>query len=786
VAFGPVKGDPNLWFYDEVDIGPYLKQDRNVLYVTVLRFFYATKFATSFPRSSMGGLRVVPSDPSSPFAHAIRSSQSWEALVDERRTFRIDEPEDDFLHVYEQTIPPKSNKPKWTAARTLEFQTSTGNCTPWRLSPRLIPPLKLEKLYGSAIHNARSDIGVSEFETILLGKRKTSDSCEEIIFPAHTKHIVDIEMPHHTTGFIRLDFVRPTAPGGALRLQYAESYEETPILVPYLRRKHDRCDTRKEIYGPEDIYEFGGQQASKWDSLDPEVDQLEEESFVPFHFRSFRFLRLHIHTGPTVLTLKRFEVTSALYPLKVTAQFRASPDKLATQLWDTSIRTLNNCMHDCYEDCPFYEQLQYAMDTRSSALFTYYVSSDDRLAKQAIIQIHSSFEAHMGLTASRAPSHNRQYIPHFSLFWILMLHDHFKFFGESEFILKFMPVADAILNYFHCHIDKNLGLVFSDEQEGIWNFVDWAEEWRPYGIPPAVTKTGVSTYTNHLYAYALKTSAQLLWALGRTGLADEYLGRARLVVQSINEYCFDGEYYTDGLASNADKATDYSQHNQVWAVMSGAATGERSQRILRKCLSGESTNDFTQASISMSFYTLRALSEAGAGIYEEHYHRFWEPWKKQLSLGLTTWEEDTVSHRSDCHAWGSVPLHEFMAEVVGLRPEEPGWASISFEPRLELYSEVQATVPLRWRAGKADLLAHISWKPVSSISTLVHIEFDVPKSETLPVYIKLPYQRIHRVDTMSKLEYIVSKDAGANCSHGGKHTDLPLSRKCFPAESLEI
>ncbi|KAM0272890.1 hypothetical protein ACHAQH_008518 [Verticillium albo-atrum] len=632
---------------------------------------------------------------------------------------------------------------------------STGNSTPWHLSGRMIPPATGRQVHFRAIHNIHSSLSKTCWEQLLVPVNESAqnDRKQGLRLPAESLHKVDLEAPEHLTAFIQLRFKRPSTPGSKVIITYAESYEDLPPLVPYLRSKQHRQDSTKSLYGPRDIYDLQGPLVG--DTPQYHDNAIEEEIVVPFHWRTFRFIHLEIQVASEDLVLLGLNVKTTNYPLEVKAGVCVRGDDLPENLMSTSLRTLRNCMHDCYEDCPFYEQLQYAMDTRSSALFTYYASGDDRVARQAMHQIHNSYRPSVGLTCSRAPSHKPQIIPHFSLYWILMLDDHLTFFNDREFLKQFLPVVDAVLTYFDSRLDAQTGLTVSDMGPGVWNFVDWADEWRPYGISPAVEETGISTYTNALYAYTLRHAATLQSTFGRPALAREYLERSESVIQAVRRHCFDGDAFTDSVASSKPSRSGYSQQIQMWAVLCGAVEGPKAQKLLRRCF--QPNGGFVKASVSMSFYMLRALSVAGGDVYDECFHQFWDPWVKQLDLGVTTWEEDSVSQRSDCHAWGSAPIFEYMAEVAGIRPSEAGWAEISFRPRLRLFANFAATVPLGAPGGKLRGLAHVCWERDSSAAAItVSLNLEMEDEAEVVVRPFLPASQLTRVKGGSKLTFVVN------------------------------
>ncbi|KAF4428939.1 Six-hairpin glycosidase [Fusarium acutatum] len=734
VHTGPVKGDDQTWFHDVLDIQPYLVAGNNNILVHVLRFYYGSLNAPSFPRTPFPGLRIRHDSTEGDLeqrALNIQTDVTWETALDTCRTLPVSGNFDFFLHVFEKVDQREAQALTWVAAKPYRFMVNWGLSVPWNLRPRMIPFPRLEQLHISAIHNIKSTQPQETWERLLDPTLKHKAG---IVLTKSTVHHVELEVPYHITAFVDFRFVRPSTGGSKLDITWSEGYEEQSAKLPFQRKKGDRSDTSKSIVGPKDQYVFGGAQLDH-DLVQYGIAEANDETFSPFHFRTFRYLAMDIEVSQeSDLVLNGINIVKTNYPLKVLATFPTVEieDEDASwfhKLWEVSLRTLENCMHDCYEDCPFYEQLQYSMDTRSSALFTYVVSRDDRLARQAIAQFYNSFQPKFGLTASRAPCHHLQIISHFSLFWVCMVIDHYEQIGDKEFVVGFLPVIDAIIDTFGSRLDQETGLIRVSQLAGDWEFVDWSDSYKPFGVPPAAKDTGYLTYTNQLFAYTLQRLSSLELCLGKPPRAGQHEHQAELIVQAVKNYCFDGTYFTDGLTTLANH-THYSKHCQIWAVLCGAVTGKDAFDLLNRSLGlqaeveDQRAHMFTQVSIAMAFYGLRALSMVDDGAYEAQFFSFWAPWRKQLELNLTTWVEDYITQRSDCHAWGSLPLYEYTAEIAGFKlAMVSGERVLIFKPRVGLLKAFDAKVPVSG-TWQQPILARISWQKTQNNEVVLTLSWE--------------------------------------------------------------
>lgn len=356
-------------------------------------------------------------------------------------------------------------------------------------------------------------------------------------------------------------------------------------------------------------------------------------------------------------------------------------------------------------------------------LFHYNTTGDDRLARQAIVAFAASAQPD-GVLHGRYPAQGAQIITNFSLFWVMQVCDHHLYFGDDAFASSFTATIDGVLALFARHVGS-LGLV-----EGLprkyWNFIDWHPDWNSpddtsaRGTPVSGRVNARWTYVSLLYTLSLQRASALMVALGRQGLGHEYSSRAAACAKAVREHCFDGRFYTDTNVDSGD-GRSYSQHCQVMAVLANVSTDPKERRdvVLQTIATSDHGPQFAKCSLMLQHFVFRALAEVGQ--YESQFHEMWEPWREMLALDLTTWAEGDIDNRSDCHAWSSLPLYEFPVEVCGLRPREPAFNAISFQPRVTLYETAHFTVPLGARG-----VAQVKWERLSGgpVHVTLCLDFD--------------------------------------------------------------
>lgn len=396
-------------------------------------------------------------------------------------------------------------------------------------------------------------------------------------------------------------------------------------------------------------------------------------TYEPFWHRTFRFVRVILQTAGEGLMVEAPWFLRTGYPLEIRSSVRSSVPWVE-EIWKISVRTLGNCMMETYMDCPYYEQMQFPMDTRLQAMFTYCVGNDVRLAEKALEDYHCSMIPE-GLIHGKYPSAYPQIISTFSLHYIYMLREFYHQTGEKETVKKYLPDMDMILAYYERKIgpDRFVGRL------GYWEFVDWQPAWSQTGGVPAALAEGPSTIINLMYAYALMSAAELNRVFGRKDTAEEYEKRQKDILSVVEEYCWDEErqMYREGPSFY-----QYTQHAQAWAVLNGMVQGERARAILKNALA----EDVLKVTFSTSYEWFRALEKTG--MYEMTEENM-ELWKVLPALGCTTCPETPGNTRSDCHAWSALPIYEMIRVIAGIAPEGDGWKKARICPHMDYLPDLE-------------------------------------------------------------------------------------------------
>jgi alpha-L-rhamnosidase len=316
VCSGPARGDLYNWFYETVDIAPYLVEGKNAIAALVWNM------AEYAPWAQLSNRTAFALEGDSVTTGIFGSDASWKALHDTAyapcaleigQTWGVrlatgvgDEVKgNQYPWSWEQT---NYDDAAWPAASVLQhpFEMGHGYDNPWTLAPREIPLMRESMLRLASV---RRSSGIALANEFLAG-------AAPVTIPAHSEVSLLLDQGVETVAYPEL--LTSGGRGSKIRLMYGEA------LLDSNRNKGDRNDiTGKHLAGLYDLfYPDGG----------------DKRMFRPLWFRCYRYMQLDITTGEEPLVMEDLYGRRTGYPFELKASFTCNDTSLQ-DLWTVGWRT---------------------------------------------------------------------------------------------------------------------------------------------------------------------------------------------------------------------------------------------------------------------------------------------------------------------------------------------------------------------------------------------------------------------------------------------------------------
>lgn len=620
VGEGPQRGDCMHWFYETYDLGAMLRPGKNVLEAVVWSY---GRYA---PMAQMGHRLAFILE-----GEGVSTPDGWQVAKIEGRQFEMLHSEVGPFYIDigpGETIDMQALKTsEWKSPNVVGHALERGEWegdSPWNLIPRSIPMVRRDRREKRPTVVDRSSDERKPFDSLML----------------HAGEKVLLDFGELVCGYPEFGFEGPE--GANVNVTYGEG------LFDKSGNKGDRDKVQdKRILGYQDRIRIGspasvGSNAvfglhSQQASMTGTVSTL--------WWRTWRYVQLE---SDAPVRLASLDVRETGYPYKVESTFEAD-DPWVAKIWDVGVRTAMRCAGETYFDCPYYEQLQYAGDTRIQALIHYYLSRDRALPRNAVGQFAWSLLPE-GITQSRYPSRVTQVIPPFTLFWIHMVCDQHLYDVQDPIVAaQARSALDSVLHWM-------------DKGPEFWPFSDWVDDWG-MGIAPGGRRSQLILALWHWTRHVL--DATLGKESTRTGLA------------ALRESIQDLTVGQDGLRRQpGDRPWNPSEHLEALVRLAQVAKGDKPDPWPTDALAKAGASKTT---LYFSYYKHLAMAAAAGAEFD--YIALLGPWKKMIEDGLTTFAEKEDPVRSDCHAWSAHPLLGFFHTVAGVTSTAPHWAEAKIGPK---------------------------------------------------------------------------------------------------------
>lgn len=401
----------------------------------------------------------------------------------------------------------------------------------------------------------------------------------------------------------------------------------------------------------EPFSEYDGWLSSSW--LQEEVmhiDVMPTKLELPRRY-SFRYLKIEVlNTSP------KYRVSFENITCKTVTSADQSrvkklnhKDPLIEQIDQVSIKTLEDCMQEVFEDGPKRDRRLWLGDLRLQALANYETFETNDLVKRCLYLFAGVPEENGKVAANLfiAPTliADDTYLFDYSLLFTTTLFDYYEATKDKETLIDLWPLAYKQVELALERLDNN-GIVKDDETW--WSFIDWHENLNKQAPSQAIL------------IYTMRRAIQLA-KIVNSDKSDFLTEKLQDVIEATMSHLWDEDqgFFVSGKDRQISWAT------QIWMVHAEVLDAENSRKLMNHLLTTKPEIGLTTP--YMHHYLVEALLLVSER--EQAVSQLKAYWGEMIKDGADTfWELYDPENKdfspygsylinSYCHAWSCTPTY---------------------------------------------------------------------------------------------------------------------------------
>ncbi len=376
------------------------------------------------------------------------------------------------------------------------------------------------------------------------------------------------------------------------------------------------------------------------------------------------------------------------------ASFTCS-DELMNQIWEIGQNTLTATYDSIFLNAAGHQEYQFLADAMIQSCASFYTMGGSDLSERALRDFAEA-QYETGEMPVVAPGDISVRLLDSMLLWPVWLSRHFLHSGDRDFVKEMLPHLQNLLAFFEDLMGDNPCLGNANPPYDNDCIIDYDD---------SIDRKGISTALNGFYCYALLKAG---WIYEQMEDHDKmhYCGkRAANVAKAVRDLTWNED---KGLFADSwyegKAAKNCSMQSNVIALASGIARESDYSRIFNNIFIEYAPfqnleTDPHSDNPYFKFFLLDMAYALGHREWATDFMRYY--WGSMIQRGAQTWWErfspelgdDQIEADSLCHGYGVSANYFIITEVLGLRPVDPGYYQVYFDPHLTAVEWATASIP---------------------------------------------------------------------------------------------